>query len=72
MTINTDFQISVIFQSEQSLELGPSNKVRKVPWHLSLILIIADVMKVVINIFLNAIVAKYSIFLSLFHQMNAE
>lgn len=51
ITINTDFQISVIFQSEQSFELGPSNKVRKVPWHLTLILIIADVMKVVINIF---------------------
>lgn len=70
--INTNFQISVIFQSEQSFELGPSNKVRKVPWHSILILIIADVMKVVINIFLDAIVAKYPIFVSLFHQMNAE
>ena len=59
MTIHTDFQISVSFQSEQSLELGPSNKVRKVPWHSVLILIIADVMKVVINIFLDATVAKY-------------
>ena len=70
--INTNFQISVIFQSEQSFELGPSNKIRKVPWHSILILIIADVMKVVINIFLDAVVAKYSILVSLFHQMNAE